>query len=149
KLDRNTIDLEIDQVKEALPEPTEEEKLLDKQYKEEQERKKKRKKIVATVVISVFLLFATLTGFVIKYGFNYVKDTIFGDESKELLEGTWVTSDYGVPPITISTPQVLERVESKALDTISHTKITAFSYGTLLSPLNIVVSTSKLNVPDS
>lgn len=149
KLDRNTIDLEIDQVKEALPEPTEEEKLLDKQYKEEQERKKKRKKIVATVVISVFLLFATLTGFVIKYGFNYVKDTIFGDESKELLEGTWVTSDYGVPPITISTPQVLERVESKALDTISHAKITAFSYGTLLSPLNIVVSTSKLNVPDS
>ena len=45
KIDRNTIDIEIDQVKEALPEPTEEEKLLDEQYREEQERKKKRKKI--------------------------------------------------------------------------------------------------------
>ena len=32
KFDRNTIDLEIDHVKEALPEPTEEEKLLDQKY---------------------------------------------------------------------------------------------------------------------
>ena len=30
-IDRNTIDLEIDHVKEALPEPTQEEKLLNKQ----------------------------------------------------------------------------------------------------------------------
>ena len=44
EIDRNTIDLEIDHVKEALPEPTEEEKLKDKQYKEDQERRNKTKK---------------------------------------------------------------------------------------------------------
>ena len=44
ELDRNAIDIEIDHVKESLPEPTEEEKLLNQKYKEEQERKKKRKK---------------------------------------------------------------------------------------------------------
>ena len=149
KIDRNTIDMEIDHVKEALPEPTEEEKLLNQQYKEEQERKKKRRKIVATIVISVFLLLATFTGFVIKYGFDYVKDTIVGNDSKELLEGNWVTSDYGVPPIYISTPEVLERIQSQAIDTIQNAKTTFFGYGTVLSPLNIGVSTSKLNVPDS
>jgi len=149
KIDRNTIDIEIDHVQEALPEPTEEEKLLDLKYKEEQERKKKRKKIIITVVIVLVLLLGTFTGFSIKYGFNYVKDTIIGHESKELLEGDWVRSDYGFPPISISTPKVLERVESKMLDTLQGAKITMFGYGSLLSSINIGVATSRLNIPDS
>lgn len=149
KIDRQTIDMEIDHVKEALPEPTEEEKLLDQQYKEAQARKKKRRKIMITVAISVFLLLATFTGLVIKHGFDYVKDTIIGHESKELLEGNWVTSDYGVPPIFISTPEVLERVESKEVDTIQGTKTTMFSYGTLMGKMNITVSTTKFNPQDS
>lgn len=149
KIDRNTIDLEIDHVKQALPEPTEEEKLLNQQYKEAQERKKQRRKIIITVAISVFLIIATVVGFSVKYGFDYVKDTVIGNDSKELLEGDWVTSDYGVPPIYIATPTVLERVESKAVDTISNAKTTMFSYGTLLSSLNIMVSTTKFNVPDT
>ena len=111
ELDRTTIDSEIDQVKEALPEPTEEEKLLDEKYREELERKKKSKKVILTVVISVFLLSAIFTVFSLKYGFDYVKDTIIGHDSKELLETkNWVTSDYGAPPITITTPKVLRRI---------------------------------------
>ena len=149
RIDRNTIDLEIDNVKQALPEPTEDEKLLDQQYKEDQERKKKRRKVIITAVVALFLILATFVGFSVKYGFDYVKDTLIGNDSKELLEGDWVTSDYGLPPIYISTPAVLERVESKGIDTISDIKTTAFSYGTLLSSLNIMVSTSKLNLPDS
>lgn len=149
KIDRNTIDLEIDNVKQALPEPTEAEKLLDQQYKEEQERKKKRRKIIITVAVSLFLLMATFVGFSVKYGFHYVKDTLIGNDTKELLEGDWITSDYGIPPIYITTPTVLERVESQAIDTIDNVKTTAFHYGTLLSPINIMVSTSKLNIPDT
>ncbi|OEK09741.1 hypothetical protein A8C32_12620 [Flavivirga aquatica] len=146
KLDRNTIDIEIDQVKEALPEPTEEEKLLDQKYKEEQERKKKRNKIIITVVISIFLLIATFTGFSIKYGFNYVKDTIFGHESKELLEGEdWVTSAYGIPPITITTPEVLKRMSPKLPEQLAQQiDLTQFGYGTLASKLNIIVATTKV-----
>ena len=149
KIDRNTIDLEIDNVKQALPEPTEAEKLLDQQYKEEQERKKKRRKIIITVAVSLLLLLATFVGFSVKYGFHYVKDTLIGNYSKELLEGDWVTSDYGIPPIYITTPVVLERVESQAIDTIANVKTTAFSYGTLSSAINIMVSTSKLNIADT
>jgi hypothetical protein len=144
EMDRHTVDIEIDHVKEALPEPTEEEKLLDQKYKAEQARKKKRKKIIATAVIVVVLLIGTFVGFSIKYGFNYVKDTIIGNESKELLEGDWVRSEYGVPPIYITTPVVLERVESKTLDTVPNASITMFAYGNLLSALDIAVSTTKL-----
>jgi molybdopterin converting factor small subunit len=145
ELDRNTIDLEIDHVKEALPEPTEEEKLLDQKYKEELARKKKRKKIVITSVIVLTLLIGTYIGFSIKYGFTYVKDTIIGNENKELLEGDWVKSEYGAPPIYITTPIVLERVENATLDTIGQAKTTYFSYGNLSSALHIMVSTTKVS----
>ena len=146
EIDRNTVDIEIDHVKEALPEPTEEEKLLDLQYKEEQKRKKKRKKIIITSVIVVTLMIGTFVGFSIKYGFNYVVDTIIGNESKELLEGDWIKSEYGVPPIYISTPKVLERVESKSLDSLQQANITMFTYGNLSSSIDIAVSTTKVNL---
>lgn len=146
KLDRNTIDIEIDHVKEALPEPTEEEKLLNQQYKEEQERKKKRKKIILTVAISVFLMIVTFVGFGLKYGFAYVKDTLIGHESKELLEGDWVRSEYGVPPVTISTPKVLKReiveLPEEYKDKITNT---TFRYISLNSGIDIQVSTTKFN----
>ena len=148
EIDRNTIDLEIDHVKEALPEPTEEEKLLDKQYKEEQEHKKKRRKITATVAISVLLIIAIFIGFGLKYGFGYVKDSIVGHESKELLEGDWVYSEYGVPPISISTPRVLQRevveIPEQLKDKITNT---TFLYNTFLDAISISVSTTKFNLP--
>ena len=149
KLDRSTIDSEIDQVKESLPEPSEEEKLLDQQYKEEQERKKKRRKTIITIVIAVFLIIATFVGFGLKYGFAYVKDTIIGHESKELLEGDWVRSEYGFPPIYISTPKVLKRMEVELPDEIKEqVSITSFGYGSLLEQLNIVVATSIFKNPE-
>lgn len=145
KLDRTTIDIEIDHVKEALPEPSEEEKLLDEKYREELERKKKRKKIVLTVSIAVFLLVVTLVGFSLKYGFSYVKDTIIGHESKELLEGDWVTSDYGVPPVTISTPKVLKRMEPPIPEEAKQqVDMTMFGYGSLIDGFNIAVITTSI-----
>jgi len=144
EIDRKTIDLEIDHVKEALPEPTEEEKLLDQQYKEEQERKNKRRKIILTSAIVVFLMLATLTGFGLKYGFGYVKDTIIGHESKELLEGNWVTSEYGFPPITISTPKVLKREEVPIPDELKDkVSSTSFHYGDALGGFNIITYTTN------
>ncbi|XCF06639.1 BatD family protein [Tamlana crocina] len=145
KIDRDTIDLEIDHVKEALPEPTEEEKLLDQKYREEQERKKKRKKVWLTVGISVFLLLATITGLSVKFGFDYVKDTIIGHDSKELLEGEWVTSQYGVPPVTISTPKVLKRMPPPIPEEAKQqVDMTMFGYGSLIDGFNIVVINTKI-----
>jgi len=145
KMDESTISKEIDEVKLALPEPSEEEKLLDQAYKEAQERKEKRRKILITSVIALFLVVATFVGFSMTYGFNYVKDTIIGHESKELLEGEWVKSAYGFPPIYIETPKVLKRMDAplpeEAKDKV---ELTVFGYGSLIEQLNIVTSTTVL-----
>lgn len=148
EMDKATIDKEIDHVKESLPEPSEEEKLLDQKYKEEQERKKKRRKVILTVAISVFLIIATFVGFGIKYGFAYVKDTIIGHESKELLEGEWVESAYGFPPVWIETPKVLKRIEAPIPDEMKEqVTMTTFGYGTMLDVFSVVVNTTTLKVP--
>lgn len=145
ELDRNTIDAEIDHVKEVLPEASEEEKLLDEKYREEQARKKKRKKIIITVILSLFLLTATFVGFSIKYGFKYVKDTIVGHESIELLKGDWVTSEYGFPPVTMTTPKVLKRLNPQLPEELlQQVDITMFGYGSLIDKFNVVVSTAKI-----
>lgn len=145
EIDRSTIDAEIDHVKEVLPEPTEEEKLLDEKYKEQQERKKRNKKILLTVGISVFILIATVVGLSFKYGFDNVKDTVIGHESKALLEGEWVTSAYGIPPITITTPKVLKRTKSPLPEEIlKNIDQTLFTYGSLLGGFNVAVTTTKI-----
>ncbi|GGG37874.1 hypothetical protein GCM10010976_06970 [Bizionia arctica] len=143
KFDRNTIDLEIDHVKEVLPEPTEEEKLLNQQYKDAQARKKKRRKIILTSVAAVLVLIAVFIGFGVKYGFGYVTDTLLGDDNKELLEGNWVRSEYGVPPIDISTPMVLKRDNPPVPEDVkAKIEKLSFFYGTIEGDLYINVSTT-------
>ncbi|WP_290205090.1 hypothetical protein [Winogradskyella bathintestinalis] len=147
EMDKSTIEKAIDNVKVSLPEPSEEEKLLDRKYKEEQERKKKQRKIWITVAISVMLIVATFIGFGIKYGFGYVKDTIVGHESKELLEGNWVASAYGYPPIWIETPEVLKREEVEIPEEYKDKVSSAvFKYSAETSGIDVQVSTATFKV---
>ncbi|WP_083573346.1 hypothetical protein [Winogradskyella jejuensis] len=143
ELDKQTIEKELENVKLTLPEPTEEEKLLDQQYKEAQERKEKRKKIIITTAISLFILIATFVGFGATYGFGYVKDKLIGHSSIELLEGDWVQSAYGFPPIYIETPKVLKRQEIELPEEAKgKVKVTAFGYGSMLDDFYIATSTT-------
>ncbi|MDW5289079.1 hypothetical protein [Formosa sp. PL04] len=144
EFDKQTIASEIDHVKDVLPEPDEEEKLLNQQYKDEQERKKKRKKIFISVVVGIGLITLIFAGFVMKYGFNYTKDTIFRHDTKQLLEGKWVRSSYGFPPVTLTTPEVLERLESPVPDELKDKlQVTKFGFGTMLDVFSVNVTTQK------
>lgn len=148
EMDKATIDKEIDHVKESLPEPTEEEKLLNQQYKEAQERKKRRQKRILTFAIAVFLVSATFVGLGLKYGFGFMKDTIIGHQSKELLEGNWVESAYGFPPVFIETPRVLKRIDSPIPEASkAQMTMTTFMYGSLLDNFSITVNTTTLKIP--
>jgi len=144
EMDRATIEKEVDSVKAVLPEPTEEEKLLDQQYKEAQEQKKKRRKVILTVAISLLLVIATYVGFSLKYGFGYVKDTILGNEGKELLEGEWVESAYGYPPVYIETPQVLKRMADSLPEELSEKfERTIFTFRSDNEDIRIAIATTK------
>ena len=82
-----------------------------------------------TIAAIIFMLGLTFAAFSYRYGFNYVVDTIFQKDTKQLLEGVWVDSDYGFPPITISTPEVLKREEVAIPDDlIDKIKISSFKY---------------------
>jgi hypothetical protein len=145
KLDKNTIDLEIDRVKEGLPEPTEEELLKDLAYREELARKQKRKKIIQITAAILGVFFITMIGLLIRSGFTEVKDTVLRNPSKLLLEKTpWVTSEYGAPGITISTPEVLQRqIVELPEDMKGKVQTVAFSYAGTDTPIDVVINSSK------
>ena len=128
--DRKAVELIVIKTKEGIPEPTEEELRETEAFLEEQMRLKKRKKIRWVVAAAVTVLLATGITLVASYGPKNVWDAVAGHPGKVLLEGEWVTSDYGFPPITLETPNVLVRYEPELPDTLKDSllSIQAFEY---------------------
>ena len=109
--DRKSVEFIVVKTKEALPEPVEEELLQNEEYLAELERKQKRKRIwTAAAVLAGLVVLGTGTSIAL-LGFQDVKDTVLRHPTKRLLEGEWVSSSYGYPPIDIETPEVLVRKE--------------------------------------
>jgi hypothetical protein len=110
-------------------------------------RKKKKRRILIAAASVLLLLLATTGYFVVTRGFTYVKDTIIGNSSKELLEGEWVKSTYGNPGVSIETPEVLRRTElTKSLPKNGLALIkemNSFAYGGVSDNFYLMVSTLK------
>lgn len=129
----------------------EDEMLLNELQRQEQIRlqllKKRKKRIQLSIAILVGIVALVLAFMITTKGLTYVKDVIFGNTSKELLEGEWVFSEYGNPIVTIETPQVLKRTDiSQSLpkDGMALIKeMQTFIYGSLIGKFQIAVSTIK------
>ena len=129
----------------------EDEMLLNELQRQEQIRlqllKKRKKRIQLSIAILVGIITFVLAFMITTKGFTYVKDVIFGNTSKELLEGEWVFSEYGNPSVTIETPQVLKRTDiSQSLPKEGMALIKemqTFIYGSLIDKFQIAVSTIK------
>lgn len=109
ELDREHLKDVVLKTKEAIPEPTEEELMQQEAYKQallEAEKRRKKHHIkwavaaLATIVVAAGVFYA---------GPKYVWDTLSFNSSKILLESQWVSSQYGVPSVQLSTPKVLLR----------------------------------------
>ncbi|GLB52726.1 hypothetical protein NBRC110019_17660 [Neptunitalea chrysea] len=149
--DRKVIEGVVVETKESLPEPTEEELAETEAYKEELLKRRKKKRVMIAVASSILVVFLTIGGIIWYYGFTYVKDTVLGHETKELLERKWVTSEYGIPPIRIETPKVLERKEveiPEGQDSI-FTSMKSFEYGSVNSRFYIFVNTKMFKSQSS
>lgn len=146
KVDRAVVEDIINETKEIIPEPTEEELLQNQLYLEKlrkKELKNKRIKIavgsVATIVVAV-LIFGSIKGF------DELKDKTLGNEMRNLSEGRWIKSEYGSPLIVIETPQVLIRVEdSLASKSTAIKRKSLFTFGEIKEPFFIRVSSIKFN----
>lgn len=108
-------------------------------------KKKRNRRIVITSLLVVGVLLLITTFFIATKGFDYVKDNIIGHPSKELLEGEWVTSEYGNPGILIETPKVLKRIDiSKQLPKEGLALIKdmqSFAYGSFTDNFAVIIST--------
>jgi len=149
--DRKKIERAIVTLDKAIPVIVEKEDdmLLNEMQRQEQlkkELRKQRNKRIVIAAVSVFMvLFVTASFFIITKGFDYVKDNIMGHPSKEMLEGEWITSEYGNPSIRINTPKVLKRTDlTKVLPKNGMALIKdmqSFTYGSLEDNFYIMVST--------
>ncbi|WP_298139977.1 BatD family protein [Flavobacterium sp.] len=110
-------------------------------------KKQKQKRIIVSIGVVSGVLMISLISLILFKGFDYVKDNILGNETKELVEGEWVLSEYGNPGVIIETPKVLKRMDvTKFLpkDAFAVLKeMQMFGYGSLTDSFYVVVSTNK------
>lgn len=109
KADRQNVETFTNSMQSAVPEPTEEEKKRDEAYQEILRKRRRTRKIAFSIIGIVTVLILSTVGLIATKGYDYVKDAYFGNASKELLEGEWINSNYGFPPMYMSTPEVLVR----------------------------------------
>ena len=142
--DRLLVEQIVTKTHEALPEPTEEDLLLNEEYLEALAKKKQRKRIYWAAAIFAGILFLGSAFSVAYFGYKQVRDTVFGYPTKDLLEGEWVASSYGFPPVELETPNVLIRQDvqlpKETQDLIK--ELQAFSYGSYVGIFS--VSTSSI-----
>ncbi len=145
KEDRSTIEHVIKDTKAAIPEPTEEERLKDEEYRLEQEKRKRRNKVKLAIGGAVAVIIIVVALIISMNGFSYFKDVVFGNQTKELLEGDWINSQYGDPAVTITTPRVLKRGDLKVPPKTQEMMVGGemFLYGEPREPLFIILSTLK------
>lgn len=143
--DRLVVEQVVKETHESIPPPSEEELMQDEAYRNALERRRKRK-LVLTGVFGVLAILIISGGILIgTKGFDYVKDNFLGHPSKELLEGDWIRSEYGYPPVVISTPRVLKRQELPIPDEMKgKVDVSAFIYGSYLDDFAVVVTNTRV-----
>ena len=149
--DRKKIENSIITLDKSIPviEESEDELLLNELQRQEQLKKQLQKKRKDRIITSVGIVVGAIVGlfvfFVVTKGFDFVRDNILGNQSKELLEGEWIYSEYGNPSVRIETPKVLKRTDltkffpREGLALIKDMQ--SFVYGTFLDNFFVIVST--------
>lgn len=143
--DRSKIEHVINDTKAAIPEPTEEDLLKDEAYRRKQLKRKNRRKVVMAVAAGILIIVIGVSVLISTLGISTLQDSLFGNPTKELLQGEWITSDYGDPAVTVTTPRVLKRGEielppkTRAMMVGNET----FVDGSLNSHLHILLTTVK------
>ena len=110
-------------------------------------KKQKRVRIISTIGIILGMLMLFIGGVAYFKGYDYLKDTLIGHPTKDLVEGEWVYSEYGNPGVKIETPKVLKRIDvTKTLpkETAALIKeMESFMYGSILDDFYIILNTTK------
>ena len=111
--DRGLVEEIVIETKEALPEPTPEEIREREEYHLLLAKRRRKKQLQWTFASLGILLILGFSIAVWTYGFYPVRDTLAGYPTIKLKNKTWISSQYGTPPVKLSTPEVLKRINSE------------------------------------
>lgn len=146
--DKKRIENSIVLIHKAVPEVVVEEgdSALDELLKEKMLKKKRTQRILIAIASVLVVFFLSVIILIATKGFDFVKDNFLGHPTKELLEGEWVSSEYGNPGVFVETPKVLKRMDPKSLPKNGNALIKdmqVFQYGSMIDNFFITVSTLK------
>jgi LPXTG-motif cell wall-anchored protein len=88
------------------PEPEDEQEALDAAARAELLLRQKRKR---RIVFSSALLVVAMASYVFYVGPQEAQDQIFGNAMKDMAQGPWYKSEYGVPAVILESPEILVR----------------------------------------
>ena len=111
--DRGLVEEVVIETKEVLPEPTPEEIREREEYHLLLAKRRRKKQLQWTFASLGILLILGFSIAVWTYGFYPVRDTLAGYPTIKLKNKTWISSQYGTPPVKLSTPEVLKRINSE------------------------------------
>ena len=129
--DRSFAEELVIETNEVLPELSEEELKEQEEYKLSLIKKRRKKIIYRGVLFFIISIAFSFFLAVSIYGFHPVTDTILGNPTIKLKNAEWVTSQYGIPPVKLVTPDVLKRVKR------SDDQIQSFSFGNYEKPFYV------------
>jgi len=132
--DRKVVEHVVIETKEALPEPTEEELRQKAAYQEQLAKKRKKEQLIWGLSGLGILATLSLVVSMLLFGYYPVRDTLLRYPTKVLSSGIWYQSQYGTPPLSIETPEILTRISS------SDQIVQEFRYGTFEDPFYINLS---------
>lgn len=110
--DKELVQSTVIGVRQALPEPTEEELKETQAFQMMIAKKKKRQQLIYGLSSFFGLLVMGLVVSMLVYGYYPVRDTLLGYPTKKMMRTDWVQSEYGWPSVQLMTPQVLIRRET-------------------------------------
>jgi len=132
--DRKVVEHVVIETKQALPEPTEEELRQKAAYQEQLAKKRKKEQLIWGLSGLGILTTLSLVVSMLLFGYYPVRDTLLKYPTKVLSSGIWYQSQYGTPPLSIETPEILTRISS------SDQIVQEFRYGTFEDPFYINLS---------
>ena len=132
--DRKAVEHVVIETKEALPEPTEEELRQKAAYQEQLAKKRKKEQIIWGLSGLGILATLSLVSSMLIFGYYPVRDTLLRYPTKVLSSGIWYQSQYGTPPLSIETPEILTRIST------ADQEVQEFRYGTFEDPFYINLS---------
>ncbi len=109
--DRLAVEQIVTKTHEAIPEPTEEELQQQEEYLLMLAQQKRKKRRIQYGIAATIILFLSIGSLALYMGPRLFWDTLSGHPTKQLLETEWVSSTYGIPPISLESPEVLLREE--------------------------------------